>query len=547
MFIFSLLQIKTGQFDAYTTVQGISVDDCSDIVDFCDAEGANVFDAYLIDLDGSLAHHETSSVSTPSTLVSHQPDMLHFIDPWDCTTNRARCYSYCNTCFRSVRYEIDPADTEKYALQVCKRNSGGGCIEIPGYRRTDDMHLSSEHRVFLAHLPPGEYTAVFLDDRSTETWPSFVYVRFEDALCPTAFPDGAVELNFPPIQPGSDECNRLVKNGNFESGTDHWLHRFGGLQLVSLAGVDGSQALAGGGLDDTATLVQHIDSRCMDYEKGRFYRLRADVKLTLADGTAFRCNPRRMDCPEIGLADDSGYITVAVVDRDVSAEGFQFAEGFIDIDDRLASATKVFVYIKSNVDQTLLHIDNVSMRLVPDEYKFCKNVILNSHMDLDSRDLWDIDGAGSLRIVEGPISASTTITTDMSMRFSKRKHSTDALLYTGWREIEYQCFKKGSSWMLVAKLQLVSAVTGLGVSCDENCPAVRLSIKDASGARIFLEKYREYVVSAWKEDDFNVLKTSFTLPNLGWDGTVSKINLDIRDFAPEYDLLVGNIAMKLDL
>jgi len=476
--------------------------------------------------------------------------MLHFVKPWNCTTNRASCYSYCNTCFRSVRYEVNPSETENYKLKVCKRHDAERCVLIPGYQRSEDMFLSSEYRVFIAHLPTGEYSAVFQNGRGAEAWPSFADVRYEDMLCPTAFPDGAVKLNVPPIQPDSKECNELIKNGSLEQSNTEpkfWLHRFGGLQLVPSAGVDGSNALVGVDRAEYTMLVQYIDTRCMDHERGHFYEIIAEIKLTFSNGNTFRCNPDKTLCPEIGIADDAGYTTVAVVEKDVSDDGFQTAQGFVDIDDRLAAASKAFVYIKSNVNNKLLHVDNVSMKLVPNEYKYCKNVILNSHMDLASIDLWDVDGAGSLSIVKGPINAAT-IPTDTSLRFGERKDYTDALLYTGWREIEYHCFKKGSSWTIVAKLQLVYRLTGLGVSCDvgKNCPAIRVIVKDASGERIFMEKYSDYAVS-WKADSFNLIKTSFTLPSSGWDGSVSKVVLDIRDFAPEHDLLVGNIAMKLDL
>jgi hypothetical protein len=286
----------------------------------------------------------------------------------------------------------------------------------------------------------------------------------------------------------------------------------------------------------------------MDLARGHFYEVKADIKLTSTNGLTFQCIPDKMQCPEIGIADDAGYTTVAVVGKEISADGFQTAEGFVDIDDRLADTPKVFVYIKSNVNNKLIHVDNVSMKLVPDAYKYCKNVILNPRMNLASKDLWDIDGTGILSIVKGPINTDI-VPTDSSLRFGERKEYSDALLYTGWREIEYHCFKQGSSWTITAKMQLVDRLTGLGVSCDvdKNCPAIRVIVKDATGKRIFTEKYIDYAASAWKPDSFNLLKTSFTLPSSGWDGSVSKIVLDIRDFNPELDLILGNMAMKLDL
>ena len=423
------------------------------------------------------------------------------------------------------------------------------CIQIAGYLRNEDTF---GHRAFVAHLPPGEYDAVFLDKRGVETFPNFVETRYEAALCPNAFSDEAIHLVIP--DPESGECNQLVRNGNLEkSDTEpkHWLSRFGTVKLVPKAGVGGSNALAGVELAAKTTLGQFIDSRCIKLAKGQFYELSADIKLTLINDDPWRCDSKKKSCPEIGIytedPQEERYLTVAVVDPDATEEGFQKAFGYVEVDEKMATATELMVYVRANVDKRVLYVDNVSMKLVANQNKFCSNVILYSDFaDEKWLDVWEIDGSGLLREFQRPVGAWNP--TDVALRFGDRREFSDAVSYIGWRNVELKCLTPGSSWKVVAQLQLMNKNTGLPVECDleKDCPAVRVVVKDASGERIFLQKGRYYTKSSWTADQFNRFETFFTLPpSEEWDGAIGKIVLDIRDFPVEFDLIVGSFAMKL--
>jgi hypothetical protein len=363
------LQAKNG-FDLYTTFAGINVEDPFSIIDFCDAKGAGVVDVYYTDLDGSLRPSSIPKRS-PSSLLSNNLGMLNFVDSTKCTANKARCYRYCEqTCFGSVRFEIDPANTEDYTLKVCKNGDRTSCIEVPGYQEPplDSYDLSYDHRFFVAHLPTGEYDAVVLDSHGAETWPEFVSVHYEDALCPTSFSEGDINLIAPPLVPKSSECNQLIRNGDIENSDTSptfWLHRLGGLQLVPGAGVGRSNALAG--IDRTVftTLVQYIDTRCLKRQKGSLYELSADIKLESANGDPFACDPVKQDCPKIGIFTEAdGNRDFAEVGAAITKEGFQTARVVIEIDDLLAKATEARLYIKSNVDGKRMYVDNVSMTYI---------------------------------------------------------------------------------------------------------------------------------------------------------------------------------------
>lgn len=193
-----MLQARKGLFELETTFSGIKVEDRLSVIDLCAAEGAGIFDIYLTDLDGSF-RPPTMSAGGPFSFVSNNEDMLKFVDRKQCITNEARCYSYCaQTCFRSVSFETDPALTTQYTLKVCKSGDPANCIQIAGLQdvavAVNSYYYSFENRAFVAHLPAGEYEAVFLDGLGTEAWPTFVTVNYKEALCQSSFSDGAVSL-----------------------------------------------------------------------------------------------------------------------------------------------------------------------------------------------------------------------------------------------------------------------------------------------------------------------------------------------------------------
>jgi len=537
---------RTTQFDAYTSIAGVSVVPyLTDPIDFCDASNATVVNVYISDLDGSLSLFSTAS---PSTLISLHPIMQAFVDPAQCKDNKRRCYTYCNnTCFRTARFSIDPANTENHKLKVCKQGDSPSCIEILGYCKNQDTFTK---RVFLAHLPRGSYDVVLLDRFGSATWPAFVDVHLEVALCPTAFSDDDIHLTVP--KPASDDCNQLVRNGRMEKSdveAKHWLSRFGSLLLAVGKGVDGSNALSGTGFDADTTFVQFIDTRCLKMRKGRFYELSADIKMTFSNDNPWICNPSKMVCPEIGVyTNEHGYFTVATTVLDPEAagvDGFQRAFGFFLVEEHMVSATDIMLFVRSNVDDRIMYVDNVSMTLVPKEQKFCKNVIL--HSDMENEDwlkVWEIEGSGLLREIQGPVGANQT---EAALRFGDRRTFSDALSYTGWRDVETACFTPGSTWKVVGQFQLYSKNTHRPEECNlaKDCPAVRLIIKDASRERIFIDKVREYTKSTWTANAFNRFEAKFTLPSdTEWSGEVGKIVLQILDFPVELDLIVGSIAMK---
>ena len=537
---------RTTQFDAYASIAGISIKDKSSAIDFCDALNVSVIDAYITDLDGSLS---TSKTEGPSTLLSLHPVMKAFVDPVKCNDNKSRCYSYCkDTCFRSVRFSVDIFDTDNHKLKICSRNDSSICIEILGYSRYDK---SFTQRSFLAHLPSGTYDAVFVDRFGSETWPVFVDVHLDTALCPAPFSDQELHLIVPDAS--SDTCKQLTLNGRMETSNDtptHWMSRFGSVKVAVGGGVKQTNALVGVERDATNIYVQYLDTRCLESAQGRFYEISADIKLTLDNGIPWLCSPTTRRCPEIGVyTSEQGYMALAMVKPEAGEDGFQRATGFFQVEEHFRKAKDFMLFVRSNVDNRIMYVDNVSMTLIPNEDDFCQNVILHSDMENDENwsKVWGIEGSGLLQGVYGPLGVDPSNQVDGCIRFGDRRDFSDGIGYTGWRDVEMACFKPGSTWMVVGQFQLYNQQTGLPAVCDleKTCPAVRLIVRDASRNHIFNEKVRSYSQIAWIANGFNRFEATFVMPSADeWDGRISMIDLEIRDFPVELGLIVGSFVME---
>jgi hypothetical protein len=513
-----------------------------------------VVDVYLTDLDGSLYPPTERNINTPASIVSNSKNMLTFVEQKKCTTNLGACFSYCEgTCFRSFRFQIDPANTEKYLLRVCSKQNSKMCIQISGRQKKEGLQdfILGDNRVFLAHLPVGSYEVVFLNPSGLKIWPSFVLFSPEEVTCPTAFPDGAIKIIAPPPEP--NQCAQLARNGNFE-GSDtepkFWLYRSGGIELVRKRGVGKSNAIASVQRKPKASIVQYLDTRCLKMQRGRVYQIRAMIKLEFENGEPYFCDYTKKECPEIGIrsSNDGFYRTLARVDNLMSEvkDNFQPASAFFEISESMAMSNQTLVYIQSNVDGKRMFVDDVSIKLVDRESVLCENII-DMPEELPMR-FWRVVDAGELSTVQGPI-ADRAIRTKPAVRFGKRRASSDRMGYTNWPDIvETTCFLPGSKWKITAQFQLVRQSSRDAVKCDlsaNDCPAVGFVLFDRSGKRVVDEKRRSYKTKAWNANDFNLFETTLTLPpkSSKWDGKVSKVQLDIQDFPAMYDLIVGTVQM----
>ena len=399
-----------------------------------------------------------------------------------------------------------------------------------------------DNRAFLAHVPPGEYDAVFLDPSGAEAWPAFVLQSPEEVTCPSSFPEATVELKVPT----PSDCNQLIRNGNLEASNDEakfWLHRSAGIELVRGKGLDNSNAMASIEKTTKASLIQYLDTRCLNMHRGRIYEFSAMIKLESENGEPYFCDKK--DCPDIGYrASFEGiYRSLAQVDKTATSmkDNFQPVRAFFEISEDISSSDVTLVYIQSNVAGKRMFVDEVSIKLVEQENSICENVI--NMPEAEPTRYWRVIEGGKLSVVQGP-------TSKPAMLFGNRRESSEGIAYSEFSDLVVnKCFTPESDWKITAQFQLIDRSSGKGVSCDpsgEDCPVVRFFVYDSNGAMIVNESRRSYAASSWNPDALNEFQTTIPLPakSSSWDGTIKKILLSIRDFAPTMDLVIGNVELS---
>ena len=171
--------------------------DGPDSVDFCVVNEDAHRMVYTIDLDGSLNPTTLINTARESTIVgSDDGRIFTFVDTSKCTKVEAGCYTYCfDTCFRSMRFDLDVPDTEEYSLKVCVRGDRSKCTTFDGGRR-ENAHSYT----LVAHLPVGNaYDAIFVSSDGSQATPPFQqsveqFFCSNDRLFEVVIVDGVISL-----------------------------------------------------------------------------------------------------------------------------------------------------------------------------------------------------------------------------------------------------------------------------------------------------------------------------------------------------------------
>ena len=394
---------RLGLFDAFASVGGLTFEEQRDIMDFCKAKDAGIVGVYISDVDGSLDPNQTGR---PGTAMIDTPDMLFFVDESMCTHNPENCYSYCETCLRSIRYEIDQAETSDMLLRVC--NSSQNCIDLPGFVETEyGERISTETRVYNAHLPPGSYTAEFVDSRGHGVWPTFVLEKYEEKMCPMALEEGSVELLMPELESG--ECTDLIRNGGGEMSLTkplHWLHRSGGVKLLVNQGRSGNAIGNAEYERDRDGIVQYVDVRCLEGLIGRWFEVEAWVKTEQMDGRSIPCGTDNDSCSQAIVSGLSWGYTVAKAIASTDSSGYQLMHGTVQVTEEIVQSPLVEFVMTTNEPGIQFLFDDISMTLLPNERSSCPtNLVYNGDFaDGDAR-FWEHQ-SGTNSIVS--LSGSTT-------------------------------------------------------------------------------------------------------------------------------------------
>lgn len=369
---------------------------------------------------------------------------------------------YCeNICVRTVRYEVDAANSENMKLRVCHRAFPTQCIEIDGSLRWRDAATQSEewdgrNRRFSAHLPQYKFDVKFVDENGNEAWPTFVSIDYQDTqVCPTSFENNEVRL----LSEGVSErdCRMLIKNGDAEMSPDkaaRWLYTWGGVELAPGEGLVGA-AIASTSYGGRSAFTQFLDTRCLELLQGRYYELTAFVKLLKKDGSTFICDPDNEPCPEAGVTwNGLNYIPSAWVVSQASIDnGYQLVHGLVKINSEMIEQGGTKLFVSRNPSNHRMLVDNVSLNLMDEHLPIrsaCDNLVFNGDFQDGTSRFWVHNNAKSQSLVSSG--------SDYALKMTGGRN--DALLRMG-------CLQEGRQYEITGyyKLQLPN---GRPTQCTSN-------------------------------------------------------------------------------
>ena len=457
-------------------------------MDFCLAERVGIH-LYLTDLDGSLRLRLLGSGSGPGSIISEP--LMAFVDESKCHVNKEQCHAYCEYCFRTIHYDIDPSGSDDYVLQVCNM-AGSICIQISGSTNPNsDETIAGNFRAYQAHLPKGLYTSMFLDGLDGDVvWPTFVDTTVHDELCADGFDEGSVELRIPELELEQGDCAKLIKNGDCEV-LEGWFGRPRGLTLARNSGVDGSAAVEKSPeQSDRGTIVQYLDTRCFKELQGRSYEVRVLVKLVDEDGTPKDCQAVQ-GCPDLLIiASDSDRVGAFVPQLAPGSGGYQLLHGMFRVEQKLTSRTKVEFAVRTrNVDYSML-VDDVSVDLMPTlragDPACIENLVYNGDFSSGDAAFWWRSSA-TMELVD----RSDDQAGAYGLLLSKSTDQVPGQLTIGRVSLKTACFEAGERYHVSVqfKMRLDDQIT----VCDQigngnsECPSARVAaFKDgaSSGQRI---------------------------------------------------------------
>lgn len=283
------------------------MDGAPESINLCDANNARtpIDDIYFVDQDGSLAPPSlTQKPSGYSTLMFNGENIRRFTNNQLCSTVEGGCYTYCrDTCFQSVRIEVDPQGTENLALEVRRRGHGGTAVFRGARRANGNRGAASEPRTFIAHLPTKEfYNARFINRNGMEVRPTVRSIEYEDSLCSK---DDNFQIFFPStdVKPASrDECANLISNSDMEHGHNgYWESTSSFFTYVSdVPGYHSPTAIQHQALRSSEGLrfktETNMNFGCLAFRTT--WQLSAQIRLETPFGAGVSCGAH---CPQVNL------------------------------------------------------------------------------------------------------------------------------------------------------------------------------------------------------------------------------------------------------
>lgn len=362
-------------FDPRNTLDGLTFADATSPkkIDLATAyANGGVEDAILYDKDGSLMGTPNSFVVSDTAAMTSDPR---------CSSVSGTGAAHCtDVCLRSIRIAI-PYSSDPYTeLHITGTNELGDTITphfVKSYNKKEQIaERFGSHRHFFAYLPEGGTYQAQFQLNGNALWPTYADLSYEDApgSCGADFASFVVDTAAPPAA----GCDQLITNGDAGEGTaggsaSGWQYMSDGPVVAVSGGADGTGYSLS--IDRTSEntgsyigLAQHLDTRCLTL--GAKYHFQAKIKLTKADGSLFECVPMSYNgdqkCPSATLRPCYGMTeqTCSWPSAGYMVTGDQewnIIEGTITVDETIADAGTVSVYINGGENSVNIQMDSISM------------------------------------------------------------------------------------------------------------------------------------------------------------------------------------------
>lgn len=307
-------------------------------------------------------------------------------------------------------------------------------------------------------------------------------------------------------------CNSLVADGDFESGTDSGWHRFhsGSIQIYP-EGADGSnnslltveRSSYGSGPE------YNLDASCL--VEGVEYELNAKLKLLTQDGTAFECDRNAayntpLGCPYMGFR---SYIANG------SSNGAKFyynqlpllwkANEWNDFNVKFTVphesgiSSNALLYFLGAAPEIGIIVDKVTMKVYEPPTVNCNQLVVNNNAEHGVIDGWAARNSGFIGVVEGG---------DESDHAFINSHR-NSLGSGPMQFIPEQCLVEGAKYDFYARFKLLDEDDS-PIACDKTatwatektCPLVTFEGRMTNDSKVHTQASNLYGVE-WVADDFN--------------------------------------------
>lgn len=343
------------------------------------------------------------------------------------------------------------------------------------------------------------------------------------------------------------QCADLVFNGQFSDGKSSFWYT----SVASVAMEMSSNALK---MTRRSALLhspeQDIRTGCMT--SGDRFVATARVRLLNTDGSLFTCDPTLISgesvCPRMKLRSfvdvglDSFNVTspdggsIAITDHGTANGWYMLSGVFIATEDDAVADRSILSFDQVSSSKDFI-IDDVSIKPLTQN---CDQLFLNGDgSSSGTPSFWShftANGGERIDIV--------SFSGNNAFKIHNRNNTGDGI----HQFVDPRCLAEGTRWKVVARMNLVSKSTGLGVTCDPldnrllfGCPSIRIA-GWKSGTKQADQVYFMSNRPTWSASAFNRYEVEFTVDNAlaSWD----RVSVGIRGYNSDWDLYVDDLSLR---